>query len=121
MSKMTRFFEELEQVHAGKKAIVDSKELSEIDNLIELGSKGHYPLFFQEWIHESIRAEFAHITLHEAKSKVTYHLTKLSKHRDLGRKKTAIIAMNKKERVYFIKCFIKMVEFSIIDNHRDLH
>jgi len=118
---MARFFEELEQVYSGKNPIDSTVEMNEMDNLIELGSRGHYPLFFQEWIHDSIKAEFAHITLHEAKSKVAYHLTKLSKHKDLRRKKTAIIAMNARERSYFIKCFMKMVEFSIIDNHRDLH
>lgn len=121
MSKMARFFEEIEQTQATKNAIVANVEVNEIDNLIELGSKGHYPLFFNEWINESIKTDFPHITLHEAKSKVTYHITKLAKHKDLQRKKTAITALNDRERMYFIKCFLKMVEFAIIDNHRDLH
>lgn len=74
--------------------------------LIELGAKGHFPLFLDEWI---IELREKNLTKSE-KLKVKKLVTQLSKHKSIERKKTLLFSFEKGDREIFIKAFLQVVE-----------
>ena len=101
---------------------VAAKNTIKLESLIQLGSSGHYPLFFDQCLKECLYSkEKGHISYKDAKIKVKAALKKLEKHKSIERKKIALMSFEEKERQNFIKSFIKMVEFEILDHYKDLH
>jgi hypothetical protein len=94
-----------------------------LDQLIEVGSKGFFPLFYQDWILESYSngAEAKSLSFSRAAETVHRIYKQIEKHQSIERKKTAIHAMNINERKDFVLSFIKMVEYRTLDNLSELH
>lgn len=87
---------------------------------IELAKTGHYPLFFQEWLDGSMK-EARPISFTSANKNVKELFKKLSKHRTIEKKKTALISLNELEREEFIRSFFKVVERDILKDLKSLH
>lgn len=94
-----------------------------LDQLIEAGSAGFYPLFFKDWIHESYvdSIEAKKISFSRAAETVHRIYKQIECHHSIERKKVAIQALNLEERQDFIRSFIKMVEYRAMDKLRELH
>lgn len=94
-----------------------------LDQLIEAGSSGYFPLFYQDWIHESFadKAIVQKISFSRAAETVHRVYKQIERHSSIERKKTAIQALKYEDRKDFILSFMKMVEFRTLDKIRELH
>jgi hypothetical protein len=94
-----------------------------LDQLIEAGSSGYYPLFYQDWITESFSdpAEVRRMSFSRAAETVHRMYRLFDKHSSLERKKTAIQALKNEERKDFVLSFMKMVEYRTLDRLKELH
>lgn len=94
-----------------------------LDQLIEAGSSGYFPLFFQDWIHESFsdKNEIKRMSFSRAAETVHRVYKQIERHHSLERKKTAIGALKSDERKDFVISFMKMVEYRALDRMRELH
>jgi Leu/Phe-tRNA-protein transferase len=90
-----------------------------IKSLVELGAKGHFPLFDSNWLSEFYNVTPKKLTGHE-KVEAKKLLKRVSKHRSLERKKTVILSMKESERHLVLKAFFKMVENKILDEKPQL-
>jgi hypothetical protein len=99
------------------------QEVEGLDQLIESGSSGYYPLFYQGWIHESFSdvGEAKRISFSKAAETVHKVYKQIERHSSIERKKTAILALKNNERKEFVLSFIKMVEYRTLDKMRELH
>lgn len=95
----------------------------EFDHLIEAGSTGYLPLFFQDWIHESYAdlEEVKKLSFSYAAEIVEAGFKKMEKYNTIERKKTALQALKNDERELFIRSFMKLVEYRTLDRLRELH
>ena len=88
-----------------------------IRSLIDMGTKGYFPLFQPEWIQEIFhenQTKGPKLTSAE-KNKAKSIMQDLVKHNTLERKKIVLHAMEEQERKVFVKAFMKMVEGKILD------
>jgi len=85
-----------------------------IRSLIELGMKGHYPLFEQTWISGLCMEKKLRFN-HKEKMITKNIFDKLSGHRGLERKKILLSSINEEEREIFVKAFLKLVELAILE------
>jgi hypothetical protein len=94
-----------------------------LDQLIEAGSAGFYPLFYQDWILESYQnpQEVRKISFSIAAENVHRVYKQIERHSSLDRKKTAIQALKNEERKEFVLSFMKMVEYRTLDKLKELH
>lgn len=94
-----------------------------LDQLIEAGSSGYFPLFYQDWIHESFAdvAEVKRMSFSRAAETVHRVYRQIERHHSLDRKKTAIQALQNDERKEFVLSFMKMVEYRSLDKLKELH
>lgn len=93
-----------------------------LDQLIEAGSSGYFPLFHQDWIKESfIKGDSPRISFSKAAENVERYYQQIQRHSSLERKQTALMAFNAEEREDFVRSFMKMVEFRSLDRIRELH
>lgn len=99
------------------------QEAQGLDQLIEAGSAGFFPLFYQDWIHESFSdsSEARKISFSRAAETVHRVYKQIERHNSLERKKTAIQALQNDERKDFVLSFMKMVEYRALDKMRELH
>jgi hypothetical protein len=99
------------------------QEAEGLDQLIEVGSAGFFPLFYQDWILESFsnEAEARSISFTRAAETVHQVYKKIECHHSLERKKTAISALKNEERKSFVLAFMKMVEHRTLDKVKELH
>ena len=79
--------------------------------LIELGKRGHYPLFQNDWLNE-VREK--HLSKTD-QNKVKKLINQLSKHKTIERKKTLLFSLDKNEREIFIKAFLQVVEGKLLN------
>ncbi len=98
------------------------QEAQGLDQLIEAGSTGYLPLFYQEWITESFadKSEVKKMSFSRAAETVHKVYRLIEKHHSIERKKTAIQAMNDEERKDFVLSFMKMVEYRALDRVKEL-
>ncbi|MBT7608815.1 MAG: hypothetical protein HN576_03605 [Bacteriovoracaceae bacterium] len=89
-------------------------------SLIDLGTKGFFPLFYDTWLHDAKSSETKTLSSHE-KRKAKVIMQKLHKHKSIERKKTLLLSLTSQERNYFIKAFLKLVEGKILDEKPELH
>lgn len=96
---------------------------NEFDHLIEAGSFGHLPLFYQDWIHQSYAnlEEVKKLSFSYAAEIVEAGFKKMEKHKSIERKKTALQALKDEERELFVRSFMKLVEYRTLDRLRELH
>jgi hypothetical protein len=99
------------------------QEAQGLDQLIEAGSAGFFPLFYQDWILESFsdKAEVRRISFSKAAETVHRVYKQIERHQSIERKKTAIQALQNEERKDFVLSFMKMVEHRTLDKVRELH
>jgi hypothetical protein len=98
-------------------------EAQGLDQLIEAGSAGYFPLFYQDWILESFHQVPTpkKLTFSRAAENVHRIYKQIERHTSIEKKKTAIQAMKSEERSEFVQSFMKMVEFRTMDKMRELH
>ena len=94
-----------------------------LDQLIEAGSSGFFPLFYQDWIHESFadKSNAQKISFSRAAETVHRVYKQIERHSSIERKKTAIQALKNEDRKDFVLSFMKMVEYRTLDKLRELH
>ncbi len=99
------------------------QEAQGLDQLIEAGSSGYFPLFYQDWIHESFAdiVESKRMSFSRAADTVHRVYKQIERHNSIERKKTAIQALQNDERKDFVLSFMKMVEYRALDKLRELH
>lgn len=99
------------------------QEAQGLDQLIEAGSSGYFPLFYQDWIHESFAKGIEAKTISFSHAAETVHRVykQIERHSSIERKKTAIQALQNDERMNFVVSFMKMVEYRALDKLRELH
>ena len=99
------------------------QEAQGLDQLIEVGSAGFFPLFYQDWIHESFIDEKEAKSISFTRAAETVHrVYKLIEcHGSIERKKTAISALKQEDRKTFVLSFMKMVEHRTLDKLKELH
>lgn len=99
------------------------QEAQGLDQLIESGSAGFFPLFYQDWIHESLSdaTEVRKMSFSRAAETVHRVYRQIERHSSIERKKIAIQALKNDERKDFILSFIKMVEYRTLDKMGELH
>ena len=95
-------------------------EENSLKYLIELGTKGHYPLFFNDWVNEYYTNNRTsqppkYSTLKKAKQQISERYNELSKHRNLDRQRMALQALGDGKREEFISSFMVVVESKIMD------
>jgi hypothetical protein len=92
----------------------------ELAILLNLATRGHLPLFHQDWIRDSF-VENKRLSFARASRIVEDGLKKLNRHRSFDRKQTALSAFSVDERRTFIQSFFKMVEYKTLDQIKELH
>ena len=99
------------------------QEAQGLDQLIEAGSSGYLPLFYQEWITESFadKNEVKRMSFSKAAENVHKIYRQIERHHSIEKKKTAIQALGTSERNEFILSFMKMVEYRALDKLKELH
>ena len=85
------------------------KQNPEYLNYIKIATTGHYPLFFSEWLEESLHIK-QNLSFRKAGLNVKQTFKLLERHKTIEKKKTALIGMNKVSREEFIRSFFKIVE-----------
>lgn len=83
---------------------------------------GHYPLFFSEWLFQSVQGQIPgrSLTLRKADLNVKKTFEALARHHGIEKKKTALIGMDKNTREEFIRSFIKIVEREVAKRNKNL-
>lgn len=99
------------------------EEAAGLDQLIEAGSSGYFPLFYQDWILESFKDQGIVHKLSFSRAAETVHRVykQIERHHSIERKKTAIQALKQEDRKDFVLSFMKMVEYRALDKMRELH
>jgi len=99
------------------------QEAQGLDQLIEAGSTGYLPLFYQEWITESFADQNQVKIMSFSKAAETVHKVyrQIERHHSIEKKKTAIQALKNDERNDFVLSFMKMVEYRALDRLKELH
>ena len=99
------------------------QEAQGLDQLIEAGSSGYFPLFYQDWILESFAdvAIVKKMSFSRAAETVHRVYRQIERHNTIEKKKTAIHALKAEDRNDFILSFMKMVEYRALDRMRELH
>lgn len=86
---------------------------------LQMAQTGHYPLFFNDWLSESLTKEES-LNYVSATKNIKNVFNNLSKHRTLEKKKTALISMETNERNDFIRSFFKVVEHEALKDLKTL-
>ncbi len=91
-----------------------------MNDYIKLGQTGHFPLFFKEWITDSLNVNNS-IKYKSALKNVDDIFQRLERHKTIDKKKTALMALSNDERQVFINSFFKLVERTTLESHSELH
>lgn len=93
-----------------------------LEQLIEAGSSGYFPLFHQDWIKESFKeSNSPRISFSKAAENVERYYQQIKRHASYERKQTALMAFDSNERIEFVRSFMRMVEFRSLDRIKELH
>ena len=95
----------------------------EIASLVEIGTKGFFPLFYPQWLYEVSNPKtnpHSKPVSKQEEEKAKKILKQLQKHKSLDRKKTLLSSLEKEDRMLFIKTFLKAVEGKILDEKPEL-
>ena len=78
-------------------------------NFIKIARTGHYPLFFDQWLSESL-IQKQNLSFKKAGHNVQHTFKQLERHSTIEKKKTALLGMDRISREEFIRSFFKIVE-----------
>ena len=97
----------------------------DLERLLKLGTKGHFPLFYPDWITKAFKKMpvFAKMpcNLKIAETRVNQVFDLISKYQNLDRQRTALLSLRENDREEFIMSFIHMVEARMMDEIKPLH
>lgn len=88
--------------------------------LIELATKGLFPIFHPSWIESASQARDTRATYCDLQLFAKIEKS-LSKHKSLERKKTVMMALTEAERTAFICHFLQKVECRILETKPIVH
>jgi hypothetical protein len=88
-------------------------------NYIRLAETGHYPLFFEDWLQESL-SEKQNLNFRNASKNVKNIFNELARHRTLEKKRTALLGMDRLTREEFVRSFFKVVEHEVLKGLKTL-
>lgn len=91
-----------------------------LTSLVELGTKGLFPIFHPSWIEEASLNRRTKMTPQEL-ARISQIEKSLSKHKSLERKKTVMMALRRPERQLFITHFLQLVEGKILKSGPTVH
>ena len=91
----------------------------EYKNYIDMATIGHYPLFFSEWLPQSLNKK-NDLSFKKAGHNVKHIFKLLERHKTIEKKKTALIGMEKKSREEFIRSFLRVVEHESLKRMNNL-
>ncbi|MBD64454.1 MAG: hypothetical protein CME62_04565 [Halobacteriovoraceae bacterium] len=92
---------------------------SDYDHYLRLAHAGHYPLFFNDWLHSSMQQK-SNLSHQRASHNVKHVFNQLARHKTLEKKKTALIGMDRISREEFIRSFFKIIEHEILKGNKSL-
>lgn len=100
-------------------SLANHRSEKSLKSLIEMGTNGHFPLFFDEWIGElgSLNLSLSEREGYKAKRL----LERIKEHRTIERQKVVLMGLTERERQLVMRAFIKMVETKILDKRPELH
>ena len=90
-----------------------------IKSLVDLATRGFYPLFEDNWLEEVWNDRPKKLTGNE-KAKAKTLFKRVCEHRSLERQRTVFWSMKNEERKLFKRAFMKMVENRILDSRPEL-
>ena len=93
----------------------------QINSIIELGTKGYYPLFYPEWLgkYQKMQQKIKSNSFTRKFAKQT--IQRLGKHKKLERKRTVLSSLNERELMVFINEFMIIVERKILNGRPEIH
>lgn len=91
-----------------------------IKTLIDLGTKGYYPLLHPEWIEEVCRSGSLTLSTQET-VRAKEIMRQVVKHKSLERKKTVLLALPHQDRMLFVRSFLAMVEGKVLGKKKEFH
>ncbi len=94
--------------------------LKDLEYYIELGKRGVYPLFFDEWIKDLDLSQLGKKSYLD-KDLLIEQFKKLSVHSNIDKKKIALSALTKSERDELILSFFKEIDKLIFENEFNSH
>ncbi len=78
--------------------------------LIKLGIKGQFPLFYPNWIAQSLSASST-LKIKKIERKKIHEISKkISKHKNIERQRTFLLSLSQEDRNLFVRAFLNMVE-----------
>lgn len=92
-----------------------------LDDLIEAGVKGHFPLFYPEWLPKCIRKRQKRSFTSSEKKIVRDVFARIDQHRDIDRKRTILLTLGEEERKLFVRAFLGLVEARLISKKIKIH
>lgn len=91
-----------------------------LNPLIELATKGLFPIFHPSWIEEASASRKDRIASYDLQL-ISRIENSLAKHKSLERKKTVMMALSHQDRVTFIIHFLQKVECRILEGKPTVH
>lgn len=102
-----------------------SNSKSELDALIEMGSRGIFPIFQQNWMNETYALIRTSKKTFKPKAKDKRKFNEIAKrvaaHSTIQRKQTLLFALAPEDRQLFIRMILSMVEEKILNSKPGLH
>ena len=83
-------------------------------SLVEMGTKGFYPLFHQDWLDDAYQ-DIQNILTKKEQVKAKEIIGRLLKHKSIERKKIVLLSLAQNERTLFVRAFLGIVEGKILD------
>ncbi len=86
-----------------------------LDSLLNLGQKGVFPLFFDQWITEVMQTKNLAPSLEDSWQDAEELASKLSLYQNLEKQRTFLMALNPERRKSFIQSFFRLVESRVLE------
>ena len=96
-----------------------TNQTSKYTDYIQIAQTGHYPLFFDDWVFESMSKNKL-TSVVNANKMVKQVFSSLDRHQSTEKKRTALLGMDKHEREEFIRSFFKVVEHELLKDLKSL-
>ena len=90
-------------------------------SIIELAIKGHFPLFYPEWLDQYKKTDYPLKSNSQTRGLTKKIMARLNGHKILERKRTILLSLKKDDLMTFINEFMKIVEGKILDNKPKIH
>jgi len=96
----------------------------ELGHLIDLGTRGHFPLFPSEWISATLGGNVInakkYILNTEERDRLKKIMDKMARHKTLDKKQIILLSLSEDDRKLFIKHFFRCVEKKLLESKTGL-